>query len=321
MNARIPLEPAAEAVSKASVAPPQIGRLDPVQGRKTLESAQNDPVQKVNALVATLLADAGSWGWINVHLIKPEHCTGTPHVIYYLHGGGWVFGSLHTHDKLVRELAARTNSIVVFPEYSRSPEASYPAAVEQCYRVLCALPSLLEQTGWKYRLDTLTVAGDSAGGNLAAVMTILAKHRNGPAIHKQLLFYPVTDCNFNTPSYLQFARGYYLDRAGMIWFWNQYCPSVRRRAEITASPLRAAPKQLYGLPPALIVNGEADVLRDEGEAYARKLRRAGVDVTSVRFGAIIHDFVMLHSLDGTNAARSAMDVSVGWINRRNEWLE
>lgn len=318
MKARIPLEPAALEVCRENSKPPLIFQLPVAKGRQMLESAQSSPVFKANAVVSTLQVDTGSWGCIHVHFLKPEKCTGTPNVIFYIHGAGWVFGSLHTHDKLVRELACRTNSIVVFPEYSRSPEARYPVAIEQCYRVLCMLPGLLDQVGWPCCLDYLTVAGDSVGGNMATVMTLMSKGRSGPSIHKQLLYYPVTNCNFNTPSYLEFASGYSLYRAGMIWFWNQYCPSSRRRLEVAASPLRASLEQLCGLPPAMIINGEADVLRDEGEAYARKLRMAGVDVTSVRLGGTIHDFVMLNALDCTNATRSAMDISTEWINRLND---
>ena len=187
MKTRIPLEPAALAVCRECSAPPLIFQRPVAQGRQALEKAQNSPVWKPNVVVSTLQVDTGSWGCIHVHFIKPECCTGTPNVIFYIHGAGWVFGSLHTHDKLVRELACRTNSIVVFPEYSRSPEARYPAAVEQCYRVLCMLPGLLDQVGWPCCLENLTVAGDSAGGNMATVMTLLAKARGGPCIRQQLL--------------------------------------------------------------------------------------------------------------------------------------
>ena len=164
---------------------------------------------------------------------------------------------------------------------------------------------------------TFTVAGDSVGGNMATVMTLMSKFRKGPFIQKQLLYYPVTNACFDTCSYNEFAAGYYLYRAGMQWFWNQYAPCRKDRGQITASPLRASAEQLRGLPAAMILNGEADVLRDEGEAYARKLREAGVDVTALRFQAIIHDFVMLNSLDQTRACRAAMDVSTEWINRKN----
>jgi acetyl esterase len=153
--------------------------------------------------------------------------------------------------------------------------------------------------------DHLAIAGDSVGGNMTAAVTLLAKERRGPSFAAQLLYYPVTDASMDTGSYSQFADGYFLARAGMKWFWDQYLPDEDRRSEILASPLQATTQELSGLPPALVINGEADVLRDEGEAYATKLRAAGVPVTQTRYGGIIHDFVMLHPLAGTHAAKAA----------------
>ncbi len=317
MERLVPLENAAEAVCEANSEPPLIFQLPPAKGRQVLENAQNSPVSMYPASVSSTPFSTGRWGNINLYLIRPEHASGPLPVIFYIHGAGWVFGSYHTHEKLVRELCARTGSIVVFPEYTRSPEAKYPVAIEQCYRVLCSLPELFSRLSWPVDLRTLTVAGDSAGGNMAAAMTIMAKYRGGPDIHKQLLYYPVTNACFNTGSYKEFAECYYLYRAGMIWFWDQYTACARDRSQLTASPLRATAEQLRGLPQAMILNGEADVLRDEGELYAAKLLEAGVPVTAMRFKAIIHDFVMLNALDQTYACRAAMDASTAWINRLN----
>lgn len=317
MRRVVQLESAAEKVCNDSAKPPLIFQIPPEEGRKRLEEAQDLPVFKYPAMIKEQSVNTGKWGYVKVYFVLPENLCGIPNIIYYIHGAGWVFGSLHTHDKLVRELAARTNSIVVFPEYSRSPEAKYPIAVEQCYEILCQLPQLLEQVACKADLTTLTIAGDSVGGNMGTIMTILAKERGGPKIHKQLLYYPVTDACFNTKSYCQFAVDYYLYRAGMMWFWNQYTTNKKERNEVTASPLRAPKDTLKGLPDTLIITGEADVLRDEGENYARKLRTAGVKVTQARFQAIIHDFVMLNALDQTQACRGAMDLSTEWVNSKN----
>ncbi len=317
MAKRISLEKAAEALCISSSKPPLVFQLPPEEGREMLNTAQDMPVYKYPATIETVSVNTGKWGKVKLHHVRANNIVGTPNVIFYIHGAGWVFGNLHTHDKLVRELSARTNSVILFPEYSLSPEAKYPTAVQQCYCILCSLPAIAAKMGWDMNFNTLTVAGDSVGGNMATVMTILAKYRNGPKIHKQLLYYPVTNACFDTESYAQFAVGYYLYRAGMMWFWDQYTTSERDRNEITASPLRATTEQLRGLPDAMVINGEADVLRDEGEAYARKLREADVDVTTIRFNGIIHDFVMLNSLDQTNSCRSAMDVSTDWINRKN----
>ena len=233
-----------------------------------------------------------------------------------IHGAGWVFGSPETHDKLVRELAVRTNSVVVMPDFTLSPEAKYPTAIEQNYSVLQQLKDVAEEK--KLDLNRLTVSGDSVGGNMSAVMTIMTKQRNGLPINQQVLYYPVTNAEFDTDSYNEFAEGYYLTKEGMEWFWNQYTTSEQERNEITASPLKASVEELKDLPPAIVLNAEADVLRDEGEAYANKLREAGVEVTQMRFQGTIHDFVMVNSLDQTNATRAAMDVSTDWINKKNK---
>lgn len=313
MTERISLEKAAIEFSDANAPHPRIYELPPEEGRALLEKVQESPVDKLPVDIEDLTVDTGQWGSINVRFVRPEGNTDKLPVIFYIHGAGWVFGSAQTHDKLIRELAVRTNSVVVFPEYSRSPEAKYPTAIEQSYAVLQKLSELAESKGLD--LTELAVAGDSVGGNMATVMTILTKERQGLPIQKQLLFYPVTDANFTTDSYQEFAENYFLTKEGMKWFWDQYTTDDSERSEITASPLRATSEDLADLPPALILTGEADVLRDEGEAYARKLREAGVAVTQVRFQGMIHDFVMVNSLDQTNATRAAMLLATQWLQQ------
>ncbi|MCL2086991.1 MAG: alpha/beta hydrolase [Oscillospiraceae bacterium] len=314
---RIPLEQAAVELCDSSSVPPLIFQLPPEEGRQRLNEAQNAPVYKYPANISILRINPNDFESFRVYCVQPENITGNPNVILYIHGAGWVFGNFHTHEKLVRELAARTNSIVFFPEYSLSPEVKYPVALEQCYLTLSMLPDILGQLKLQARLDTLTVAGDSVGGNMATVLTMLSKKRAGQRIHKQLLFYPVTNAAFDTQSYREFAQGYYLYREGMKWFWEQYTTLESERNQITASPLRATTEELKGLPCAMIITDEADVLRDEGEAYAKKLLEAGVDTTAVRVLGMVHDFVMLNALDKTNACRAAMDLATSWINRKN----
>jgi acetyl esterase len=214
-----------------------------------------------------------------------------------------VLGSPQTHDLLVRNLAMGAQAAVVFPDYRRAPEAQYPSQIEEAY----ATATWIVDHGHEHGLDSerLAIAGDSVGGNMTIAVTLMAKERGGPSFTAQLLYYPVTDAGMDTGSYQQFAEGYFLARAGMAWFWDQYLPDETRRREILASPLRATLEELAGLPRALVINGEADVLRDEGEAYATRLRAAGVPVTATRYGGIIHDFVMLHPLAGTHAAKAA----------------
>ncbi|GHE08292.1 alpha/beta hydrolase [Streptomyces alanosinicus] len=302
------LEPAAAEFAKATANPPYLVDLPPAEGRKALDELQSGDIDKPAVDEEWITVSGGPTGSVQALIVKPAGADRTLPVILYIHGAGWVFGNAHTHDRLVRELAVGADAAVVFPEYDLSPEAHYPVAVEQSF----AVAQWVVEQGATRNLDgaRLAVAGDSVGGNMAAALTLTAKERGGPALVQQVLFHPVTDAAFDTPSYQQFATGYYLRRDSMRWFWDEYTTDEDERARITASPLRATTEQLSGLPPALVIIGEADVLRDEGEAYANKLRRAGVPVTAVRFQGIIHDFVMLDDLRGTHAARTATDLAV-----------
>ncbi|AVQ36218.1 alpha/beta hydrolase [Staphylococcus kloosii] len=317
MNKKIVLESAAQKFSDANKPHPRIYELAPEDGRNLLEEVQTSPVEKYDVDIEDTNFSTEKWGDIQVRFIRPKGNKDKLPIIYYIHGAGWVFGSAKTHDKLVRELAVRTNSVVVFPEYTRSPEAKYPTAIEQNYDVLQQLKDVSEKKN--FDINKLTVAGDSVGGNMATVMTIMTKQYGGLPIKQQLLYYPVTNAEFDTESYNQFAENYYLTKEGMQWFWNQYTADSKERAEITASPLRASIEDLKGLPPAMILNAEADVLRDEGEAYANKLREAGVEIAQIRFQGTIHDFVMVNDLDQTSATREAMDISTSWINKKNNY--
>ncbi|MGJ6967711.1 alpha/beta hydrolase [Streptosporangium sp. G11] len=306
------LEPIARAFADANSTPPFLYQLSPAEGRKIVDSVQADPGQVPDADISDLTISGGPTGTVPVRIVRPVGATGDLPVILYIHGLGWVFGGPQTHDRLVRELAVGTGAAVIFPDYSLSPEARYPTAIEQIY----AVAEWIRTNGAEQSLDAsrVAVAGDSVGGNMAAVTTILAKQRRGISFAGQLLFYPVTDANFDTGSYQQFDTGYFLAREGMQWFWDQYTTDPAQRAEITASPLRATLEDLAGLPEALVIVGEADVLRDEGEAYAAKLREAGVAVTAVRYQGIVHDFVGLNPLRGTRAAQAAITQGIDFLS-------
>ncbi|GAB2779246.1 alpha/beta hydrolase [Amycolatopsis magusensis] len=296
----LPLEPAAQAFAEATSQPPFLFDLAPADGRKAVDEVQSGEIAKP----AVDIEDLTIPGDVRVRIIRPAGAEGPLPVIVYLHGAGWVFGNSHTHDRLVRELAVGAGAAVVFPEYSLSPEARYPIAIEQNYTAA----KWVAEHGGEHNLDAgrIAIAGDSVGGNMTAAVTLLAKQRGDVQFRQQVLFYPVTDANFDTESYRLFAEGYFLRRDGMQWFWDQYTTDPAQRAEITASPLRATSEDLAGLPPALVITAEADVLRDEGEAYANKLRQAGVPVTAVRYQGVIHDFVMLNALRETPAAAAAI---------------
>jgi acetyl esterase len=297
------LEDAAQAFVEATANPPFLFELPVGEGRKTVDTAQDGDFPDPAASTENLTIGGGRGRDVQITIYRPAGSVGVLPVILYTHGAGWVFGDVHTHDRLVRELTTRAEAATVFTSYSLSPEARYPVAIEEIYTVL----ERIAESGGEHDLDPgrIAVAGDSVGGNMTAAITLMAKQRGGPLIAGQLLYYPVTDASFDTGSYHQFATGYWLRRDAMQWFWDQYATNPEQRAEITASPLRATAEDLAGLPPALVINGEADVLRDEGEAYAAHLRAAGVPVTSVRYNGTIHDFVMLNALRATHAATAA----------------
>ncbi len=308
---KVVLEPAANEFAAATANPPYLFDLGPVAGRETVDQVQAGEIAKPDVDVEDRSVPGGPSGDVSVRIVRPAGATGVLPVIVYLHGAGWVFGNAHTHDRLVRELAAGTGAAVVFPNYSLSPEAKYPTAIEESF----AVARWIAANGADEGLDPqrIAVAGDSVGGNMSAALTLLAKQRGGVHFVQQVLFYPVTDAGFDTPSYHEFSEGYFLRRDAMQWFWDQYTTDPAQRAEITASPLRATTEQLTGLPPALVITAEADVLRDEGEAYANKLRQAGVPVTAARYQGIIHDFVMLNALRGTYAAEAAINQAIATL--------
>ena len=308
------LEPAAQAFAEATADPPYLFDLGPVEGRKTVDEAQSGEIEKPDVDIEDTIVPGGPSGEVSVRIMRPRGATGPLPVVIYIHGAGWVFGNSHTHDRLIRELTVGANAAVVFPNYSLSPEARYPTAIEESYAVL----RWVAYHGADKDLDAsrIAIAGDSVGGNMTAALTLMAKERSGPSLVAQLLFYPVTDASFDTDSYREFATGYFLRRDAMRWFWDRYTTEEAQRDEITASPLRASTEQLAGLPPALVITAEADVLRDEGEAYGRKLRAAGVDVTATRYEGVIHDFVMLNALRETNGAGAAISQAIGFLRAR-----
>lgn len=285
--------------------------LTPDAARQVLITAQSGPVSLPAVHQETQLITVNNRD-MNVVFVRPDKQAHALPIIFYIHGGGWVMGNEVTHRRLICELAARTNSAVVFPVYANAPAGQYPFVTEDLYAVLEHVTGHAK----KYGLDEarLIVMGDSVGGNMAAVMTLMAKAKGKhPRITSQILLYPVTDDNFETESYETYADGPWLTRAAMKWFWDMYAPRAKDRNNITACPLKATKEALADLPPALIVTVENDVLRDEGEAYARKLNAAGVEVASVRVNGAIHDFMMLNALADTAPARGALDLVCAYI--------
>jgi acetyl esterase/lipase len=301
------LEPAAQMLADATARPPFLYELGPEGARKVLDDIQAAPIAKPD-IDETWITVPASVGDVRVRIVKPVGATASLPAVLYVHGGGWVLGNAGTHDRLVRELAVGANAALVFVEYDRSPEARYPVAIEQAY----ATARWIVQEGHTHGLDRsrLAVAGDSVGGNMTAALAILAKQRGDVTFLHQSLYYPVTDAAQDTDSYVEFADGPFLTAKGMAWFWDAYLPDETRREEITASPLRASLAELAGLPEAFVIVDENDVLRDEGEAYARKLTEAGVRTTSLRFNGAMHDFLMLNPVRETAATTAALEQAI-----------
>jgi acetyl esterase len=313
LTSTVVLEPAAQAFAEATGTHPFLFELGPEKGREALDQVQSGEITKPDVEITDTFIPGGPSGEVSVRILRPQGVTGPAPVVVYMHGAGWVFGDSLTHDRLVRELVAGTGAVLVFANYSRSPEARYPVAIEEGYATLSWVAEHAADEGLD--VSRVAVAGDSVGGNMAAALTLMAKQRFGPRLAAQVLFYPVTDASFDTASYHDFAEGYHLRRDAMQWFWDQYTTDPAQRDKITASPLRATTEQLAGLPPALVITGEADVLRDEGEAYASKLRQAQVPVTAARYEGIIHDFVMLNALRETHAAQAAIAQAIAFLNQ------
>jgi acetyl esterase len=288
-----------------SVHGPPLYTLTPEEARAVLSGLQSMQVEKLPAVIADHAIPNGRNGKLIIKIVKPHGSENENlPVAMHFHGGGWVLGGFDTHERFIRELANGAHAAVVYVDYTRSPEAKYPTAIEEAY----AATKWIAENGQSLNLNTskLAVVGDSVGGNMAIAVTMLSEERGGPTITFQVLFYPVTDASFDTVSYNKYQEGYFLTRESMKWFWNNYLPNGVNRKEPTISPLQASTEQLQSLPPALIIVGENDVLRDEVEAYAHKLMNAGVQTTATRYLGTIHDFVMLNPITNTPAVREAI---------------
>jgi len=298
------LEPATQQFVDAIAAGPALVELSPDDARTFLADTQSGSVGKPAAHLEDRVIPVGPTGSVSVRIVQPEGANEALPAVVYVHGGGWIFGDRNTHDRVIREIAVGARVVLFFVEYDRAPEARYPIAIEQIY----AVTKYLVEHGEDLGIDPtrLAIVGDCMGGNMAAAVTLLAKDRRGPKIDGQVLFYPALAAVFDTGSYTMFANGPWLTRRAMESFWNAYLPDVAMREQITATPIKASIDRLAGLPDALVIVAENDVLRDEGESYARSLARAGVRVMCTRYNDTIHDFVMLNALADTPATRGAI---------------
>jgi len=281
-----------------------IEQLSPEDARKVLVDAQNSVTVDYSGIEESEKTITQGGEKVRIHIVKPIGANTNAPVFIYIHGGGWVLGDYPTHRRLVRDLVVESGAVAVFPDYTPSPEARYPTAINQIYAATTWVAEHGNEIGVNGK--NLAVVGNSVGGNMTAAVVLMAKAKNGPAIKLQVMLWPVTDANFETGSYKELGEGRFLTRNMMIWFWDNYLPDKNARKEIYASPLQSSIEQLKGLPPALIQIAENDVLRDEGEAYARKLDEAGVPVTLTREGGLIHDYGLLNPIAGVPAVKTAL---------------
>jgi acetyl esterase len=288
-----------------SPVPPELEKMPPLEARKVLEGAQASvPVDLsgIEESEKTINADGYE---ILLNIVRPAGATKKLPVFIFIHGGGWVLGDYPTHKRMVRDLVVNSGCAAVFVNYTRTPDAAFPQAINEIY----AATKWVAENGDEINVDgkNLAVAGNSVGGNMTAVTTLLAKEKGGPEIKLQILMWPIVDADFETESYKQFGKERFLSKPLMEWMYDMYIPDPEKRKDIHASPLQASIEQLKGLPPALIQVAESDVLRDEGEAYGRKLDEAGVPVTVVRYNGMIHDFGLLNGLAHLPQVRSLFE--------------
>uniref|UniRef100_A0A6G6AD06 Alpha/beta hydrolase n=1 Tax=Borely moumouvirus TaxID=2712067 RepID=A0A6G6AD06_9VIRU len=250
---------------------------------------------------------------VNVNIFRPKNNRNRLPIIFYIHGGGWILGNNQTHGRLVTEICTKTNSAIVFVNYTPAPEKKYPTQIIQSLEAL----NFIHKNADKLYLDpnNIIIMGDSVGGNMATVVTMLSHERNGPKIKYQILTYPVTDAAMDTQSYEIYSDGPWLTTVSMKWFYNAYENDPEVRLNPTISPLRASTKNIQNLPPTLIIVGENDILRDDGEKYVHKLMQAGVDVSSVRILGVIHDFLMLDPVKDAPGTKTAMDIIIKKIQK------
>jgi acetyl esterase/lipase len=242
---------------------------------------------------------------VKLYIMTPKQVTDKPGVLLFIHGGVWIVGNFQNHQRLLRDLVVGSGQIAVFVEYTPLPSAKFPTQLEESYAALNWVASHAGEFGADG--TRIAVAGNSVGGNMAAALTLMAKDRKGPKISYQVLFVPATDASVDTNSYHEFGTGRFLARAFMKYGWDLYAPNEKTRNNPYVSPLRASNEELAGLPPALVVTAENDPLRDEGEAYARKLKAAGVTVAATRYNGLIHDFMLLNAIHGVAGVQACLE--------------
>lgn len=279
----------------------QLPQPKPQEILTQLQSSTSADISGVTTTEQTITQDGHS---VKLYIMRPERVSAKPGMLLFIHGGVWIVGNFQNHQRLLRDLVVGSGLIGVFVEYTPLPSAKFPTQLDESYAALKWISEHAAELGADG--SRIAVAGNSVGGNMAAALSLMTKDRNGPKISYQILFIPATDASVDTQSYRDFGTDRFLARAFMKYGWDLYAPDAKTRDNPYVSPLRASIQQLKGLPPALVITAENDPLRDEGEAYARKLKEAGVSVDAVRYNGTIHDFVLLNALRDVPSTEAAI---------------
>lgn len=273
--------------------------------QEILTSLQSKTAVDMSGVTTTERTISQDGRTVKLYIMKPEQMSAKPGVVLFVHGGVWIVGNFANHQRLLRDIVVGSGQIGVFVEYTPLPQAKFPTQLEESYAALKWVAAHAGEFGADG--SRIAVAGNSVGGNMAAALALMAKDRRGPKLSYQVLLIPATDASVDTESYHAFGTGRFLARAFMKYGWDLYAPDAKTRESPYVSPLRASADELQGLPPALVITAENDPLRDEGEAYARKLKDAGVEVAAIRFNGTIHDFVLLNALRQVPSTKAALE--------------
>ena len=292
-------------LAKINTDPSPFWELPQPKPQEILTGLQSQTVVDMSGVTTTERTISQDGRTVKLYIMKPDRVSSNPGVVLFIHGGVWIVGNFENHQRLLRDIVVGSGQIGVFVEYTPLPQAKFPTQLEESYAALKWIAGHAQELGADG--TRIAIAGNSVGGNMTAALALMTKDRGGPKISYQVLLIPATDASVDTRSYHEYGTDRFLSRAFMKYGWDLYAPDAKTRDNPYVSPLRASASELKGLPPALVITAENCPLRDEGEAYARKMKEAGISVDAVRYNGTIHDFVLLNALRHVPSTEAAID--------------
>ena len=292
-------------LAKINADPSPFWELPQPKPQEILTGLQSQTVVDMSGATTTERTISQDGRTVKLYIMKPDRVSSNPGVVLFIHGGVWIVGNFENHQRLMRDIVVGSGQIGVFVEYTPLPQAKFPTQLEESYAALKWIAGHAQELGADG--TRIAIAGNSVGGNMTAALALMTKDRGGPKVSYQVLLIPATDASVDTRSYHEYGTGRFLSRAFMKYGWDLYAPDAKTRDNPYVSPLRASASELKGLPPALVITAENCPLRDEGEAYARKMKEAGISVDAVRYNGTIHDFVLLNALRHVPSTEAAID--------------